>query len=147
MTTGRRLSIALPEKFADGLPSLPSANVVTRWNFGGQRWRFQKMRTNYANAVLEAIAARGLPWGRPCARARVTVERIAARMLDSDNATAGCKGLVDQLVKSGIIEGDDPSRLDLVVTQRIVKKVRKGKGAVLPEWRGVLVTVEEVGGA
>mgnify|MGYP001385525604 CR=1 FL=1 len=137
----RTLTIALPEKF-DGMPSLPSANQLTRWNFSGQRWRLGKLRKAYAEAILEAKALRGVPWGGPAQRATVTIKRVAARLLDEDNLIAGTKGLLDSLVRSGVLINDRPENLILVVTQEQVVKRRLLKGQS-PAWRGVAVLVEE----
>lgn len=58
--------------------------------------------------------------------ARVTIERTGSRMLDTDNLTGGCKGLIDLLVREGLIVDDSPDHIGQPVIRQIVdKKVRQ----------------------
>lgn len=141
----RKLVLALPEKFGSGIPSLPSPNMVHRWLRLGQRWRFGDLSKAYSLAILEAKAMRGVPWGVPATRVRVTVCRSASRLFDPDNLTGSVKSLLDSLVKAGIVVNDRPENLSLAVSQ---ERVTKPRGAKTPmPWRGVKVVVEEVLGA
>lgn len=130
---------------------LPSLNVTQR-----QHW---SVRLGHIRALAweVRVALDGPPPPKPFARARVTVERVAPRSLDRDNAVGSCKPLLDVLkaqgepfvvrsgpkkgetrvpnpVGLGLVAGDEADRLELVVTQR--------RGA--PHQRETLVTVEEL---
>ncbi|HET6886603.1 MAG TPA: hypothetical protein VFH87_01645 [Candidatus Udaeobacter sp.] len=61
------------------------------------------------NVALEAPAFRTqseLAAPRSGPRVKITIRGIRVRLLDPDNFVAGCKGLVDGLVASGIAPGD-----------------------------------------
>lgn len=139
----RILVLALPERFRSDLPSLPSANQTRTWLRLGQRWRYGQLSKAYAEAILEAKALRGIPWGEPAKRVIVTIKRVAARLFDEDNLIGGAKHLIDALVRAGIVENDRPENIRLVVAQeRATKKKKPRRGEVQP-WRGVAVSVVE----
>lgn len=54
----------------------------------------------------------------PIEKARVTVTRHGRRILDTDNLYGGVKGLVDLLVKEGILANDTPDHVELVMRQQ-----------------------------
>lgn len=59
-------------------------------------------------------------------RARITVERTGARILDSDNCMAGLKFMIDGLVHEGLIAGDTPAHIGTpVVRQFVDRKLRR----------------------
>lgn len=51
----------------------------------------------------------------------VRIERRGVRLLDKDNL-AGCKGTIDALRYAGLIPDDDPEAIELILTQKKVKK-------------------------
>lgn len=55
-------------------------------------------------------------------RARVRIKRYGYRILDADNATGGCKPLIDCLKEAGLIENDSPEYIDLEVVQQLVMR-------------------------
>lgn len=58
---------------------------------------------------------------QPLQKARVTVTRHGKRILDTDNLYGGVKGLVDLLVKEGILANDTPEHVELVTKQQKTK--------------------------
>lgn len=65
-------------------------------------------------------------------RITVRIERRGAKLLDKDNLYGSVKYLCDALRYANLIPADDPEAIDLIVTQKRVKR---------PE-RGTLVTIE-----
>jgi len=141
MSDPRRLVLALPEKFGNGMPSLPSVNQTRTWLRLGQYWKYGKLAKAYGEAILEAKALRGVPWGDPAKRVTITVRRVAARLYDGDNLHGSPKHLIDALVRARIVVNDRPENVTLVVTQEIAKYGRKKEER---PWRGVAIEVEEV---
>ena len=84
----------------------------------------------------------GTPKAKETGSGRITVriERRGAKLLDLDNLYGSTKYLCDALRYAGIIPADDPEAIDLIVTQKKVKK----------EFRGTMVEIEtcqKAGGA
>lgn len=82
----------------------------------------QKLR----DAIAQYNATRsleGILWGKEESHARVTVrvERRGVKILDTDNLYGSAKFIVDACKAAGFITGDDPSTIDLIVTQTRVK--------------------------
>lgn len=77
------------------------------------RWLVRAARLN-ARVHLE----------KPLLKARVTITRHGKRILDRDNLYGGVKGLVDILVKEGLIAGDTPDHIQLEVHQHVTKNPR-----------------------
>lgn len=62
----------------------------------------------------------------PLQHAKVQIIRYGARLLDPDNASGGCKWLIDQLVTERILTDDKPENLTLPpVEQHIDRKQRR----------------------
>lgn len=57
-------------------------------------------------------------------RTELRIHRYGARRLDTDNAMAGCKFLIDALKAEGLIHDDHPKWLDLAVHQHVGKPHR-----------------------
>lgn len=92
-------------------PKSLNARVV---NVGASRWRYAKDRDAWSWLVRAArlehkiTPARGLR--------RMTLTRVYAngqRVIDTDNWAGGSKGLVDAIVREGIIRDDGPAWLEL----------------------------------
>lgn len=97
----------------------PSGNQQLRKHWAARKREQDKLKW----AVVDAIAATGDPLppeyiraGRPM---RMTVRCFRIRRLDTDNAMAGIKPLVDVVKELGIIHDDSPAWLDLGLDQRI----------------------------
>lgn len=59
-------------------------------------------------------------------KAKLTIERTGAQILDHDNLVAGTKFLTDALVREGIIEDDSPSHIGRPeIHQLIDSKLRR----------------------
>lgn len=109
----------LPDQFGFTLPyTLKNLNVFLRLHWSD--------RSRYIRQVSADVAAliQHLPAGAPpIEHARVTVTRHALREPDADNLTGSCKSLLDVLQPRsdrhphglGLIQGDDPDHLELVV--------------------------------
>lgn len=99
----------------------------------GRHWSSKlKMRKRWAWLVRSALceARRGAGPGDPLLttglwplkRATVRVIRHGPRILDPDNAIAGCKWLIDQLVTEGLIVDDAAKYLTLLPVEQHVGK-------------------------
>ena len=135
-TRPRSLTIELPEHFIirrRKVQALPSANVVTRWNFGGQRFWFVELKKLYALHILKAEADAGARWGAPADRVEIEIVRRCARLFDGDNVYV--KALLD-VMKGRLVVDDSPAHVALVARQEKTK----------PAARGVIVRVQEVSG-
>ena len=67
------------------------------------------------DVALEAPVSRTQPeleTARGGPRVKITIRGIRRRLLDPDNFVAGCKGLVDGLVASGIAHGDSAKAIE-----------------------------------
>lgn len=100
----------------------PSANQMLRTHFAVAKRAQVKLKWMVADAIAtdsgrfetlppEFIRASG-PMG-------MTVVVFRKRRLDTDNAMAGLKGLVDVVKDLGLIHDDSPKWLDLGLDQRI----------------------------
>jgi len=117
----------------------PDAEVTARWAFrldkriesantrtvnaGASRWRYAKARDEWQWLVkLAALAVErsGLIMARPSSKRRVTITRHYAgrcQEMDRDNLVAGCKALVDAMVREGVVHDDKREYLELHVLQ------------------------------
>jgi len=59
-------------------------------------------------------------------RVTVRIERRGAKLLDVDNLYGSVKYVCDALRYEGIIPADDPSAIDLIVTQKKVGRDQRG---------------------
>jgi Holliday junction resolvase RusA-like endonuclease len=98
----------------------PSLNPMLR-QFWHLRHKDQKRWRWLVRAAR--LAAKYHPT-EPLQKARVTITRHGKRILDRDNLYGGVKGLVDILVKEGILADDTPAHVELVVQQRVTKPPR-----------------------
>jgi len=89
----------------------PSGNEMLRMHF-----RNRKREQNYFAALLLGQIRQHEPT-KAVGKRRVTIERHGRKMLDTDNAYAGVKCLMDELRKFGLIVDDRPDLCELVVTQ------------------------------
>lgn len=64
-------------------------------------------------------------------RTIVCITRYGVRLLDTDNAYGGCKPLIDALRYAGHIRDDDPASIQLIVTQKKVKKDQTGTSVII----------------
>lgn len=76
---------------------------------------------NKQDAWVESLRFDGAEKENP-ARIIVRIERWGIRLLDPDNLVGGVKGTVDALRYAGLIPQDDPTAIQLIVTQKKVKK-------------------------
>ena len=60
--------------------------------------------------------------GMECPNARFRISIIGCRVkpIDPDNFTAGCKGIIDGIVASGIVTGDDWKTVEISCSQKRV---------------------------
>lgn len=92
----------------------------------GSHWsRKHKLRKRWGWLVKAALNAAGF-WERPkWKRAKVTVERYGARLLDDENLRAGFKPALDALVKEGILLDDNPNVIGSPQFHQIIGKERR----------------------
>lgn len=99
---------------------IASANTYTV-NSGASRWRYAKERDEWCLLVRVAMRAQGKHHIAKPSRRRVTITRVYAgrcQEIDRDNLFAGCKALVDALVREGAVHDDAREWLELHVEQR-----------------------------
>jgi Holliday junction resolvase RusA-like endonuclease len=92
---------------------LVGANKLLRMH-----WRERKQ---YQTHVLNHLVVAGVRWReRQPAKQAVTITRILGpkqRRMDTDNAHASCKQVLDGLKKQGVIFDDSPAWIDLTVNE------------------------------
>lgn len=71
-------------------------------------------------ALEQEVCGQDEGMGCPAPRFRISIIGLRLRPIDPDNFTAGCKGIIDGLVASGIIEGDEWETVELTTSQRKV---------------------------
>lgn len=64
--------------------------------------------------------------GRHAEIIEVRIERFGVRLLDKDNLYGGTKSVIDALRYAKLIPEDDPEAIELIITQRKVKKADVG---------------------
>ena len=95
---------------------VPSANVLKRALWGGNRARYSRERASIRLCV--ATLGRGVPRATGYRRVRITrVMGARARQYDHDNLVAGAKALLDELVHAQIILGDAPHQVSVEYAQ------------------------------
>ena len=92
-------------------------------NFQWAHWsKIRQAKKRWGWLILHAANVAGAQ-RQNLERAKVTVTRTGARMLDYDNLVAGCKStVIDNLVLQGYIAGDDPERLTVEYRQHAQRK-------------------------
>lgn len=89
----------------------PSANAHYK-----QHWTAAyKTKQRWAVLLLRATIELNIPKAQ--SKRLLQVIRYSTRQLDIDNLYGGLKGVLDNLVKFGIIKDDKPSMLNLVASQ------------------------------
>jgi hypothetical protein len=73
-----------------------------------------------AMVLAEEVCGQDEGMVSPAARFRVSIIGLRVRPIDPDNFTAGCKGIIDGIVRSRLIEGDDWNTLEIACSQRKV---------------------------
>lgn len=84
----------------------------------------------------EAIPLDETVFGKEEGMGRVTVRYRLCRVrpLDADNATGSTKDLTDGLCRCGLIPGDDPTQITLIVEQEKVDHYSEERTVVEIEW-------------
>lgn len=57
----------------------------------------------------------------------VKIKSFRERLLDEDNLSGGCKGLLDAMKRLGMIVNDDPKHVKVSYSQETVKVLRKNR--------------------
>ena len=116
----RLVTASLPPSLAIWLPiATPSLNEVNGWH-----WAKKHKWTKQIGLLVRLTRARRaeVAWVRE-RRMQVTITRYGSRELDDDNFRGGCKGLIDALVREGVILDDSPRWVTVTYVQ--VKCSRK----------------------
>lgn len=97
----------------------PSQNEYGQWH-----WAQRHKWTRGVEMLIGAVLRRS-GWKEPAEPVRKVVEvvRYSAGTLDTDNLAGGCKGLMDALVRLGLLHDDSPRWC--VCTYRQEKATRK----------------------
>ncbi len=96
---------------------------VHRFNVGGSRFGYGRNRNAWQSEFHNVRRLRAIPLA--LARRRVTLTRLygkGKRAFDLDNLATGCKPVLDAMVRSGLLTGDDASRVEIHYQQE--KSVR-----------------------
>ena len=96
--------------------NVPSANQRDKWH-----WRKRHRDTKYAEALV-IHAAHGLPRATGPRSCHVMSYR-RQRITDSANLSAGAKGLVDSLVRTGLLVDDKDSLARITYDQAVMSKM------------------------
>ena len=109
----------------------PSLNVTMRQHFGMRK----KEGAEWAAQILYAArrAGRESVADRAHGKRRLTIERHARKMLDMDNMAGGCKDLIDQIKKFGLVRDDRPDLCELVFKQEKLTGIQKPHTVVILE--------------
>lgn len=99
----------------------PSLNRLMRSHWS----KAYKIRSHWHWLVRAALLEAGYRRTEPqSTRIRVTVTRFGRCILDQDNFVAGCKFLVDGLVKAKVLEDDTPAHLEAIYFQHAQQPYR-----------------------
>lgn len=74
-------------------------------------------RKHWSMLVLVAKSEAGVYGVLRMPKARVVIERHGGKLLDHDNAVAGCKAIIDGLKDCGLIADDSPDHITLELEQ------------------------------
>jgi len=99
----------------------PSLNIV--WS--GHWTKKVALRRKWGWLVRAALLNAQVTARPKYQRAKVTVERYGARLLDDENLRAGAKPLMDSLVKEGILLDDNPNVIGSPQFHQFIGKERK----------------------
>lgn len=97
----------------------PSVNILHGHHWSRKLRERKKWGWLVKAAVLEARFNRP---ETPPERVRVRIVRHGARLLDTDNAIAGSKFLIDSLVAEGLARDDSPKHLTLQLEQHVSRE-------------------------
>ena len=89
----------------------PSQNETDRMHWAKRRL----VAKEWALLIQEQIALLGIT--RATGKRCLTVDRIGKKALDEGNLAGGLKGIIDELVKFGLLIDDDPKHMKLQVSQ------------------------------
>lgn len=116
--------------------AIPSANVLKRSLWNGNRHAYAKVKTAFALAAF-AIAHQQKV-SRAGGKRRIAITRLywgQGKEMDHDNLVAGCKPLLDSLVKLELLVDDAPAHCEVTYRQE-----RVGEKSSNP----TIVTIEEM---
>lgn len=100
----------------------PSLNAV----WGGTHWaKKHRLRQHWGWLVRAALLNAKVTVRPKYEKARITVERYGARMLDDENLRAGAKPMMDALVKEGLLLDDNPNVIGSPQFHQFIGKDRK----------------------
>ena len=121
------------------LPPSSSPNRYSRWTNAKARKDLNKIGWGMYQAYSPGVRferARMTITLRVCRHWRATEAYPAYRPLDGDNLIAACKGLIDGIVRAGMLTDDRTKYLDPPIGQLVE--------VATPFEEGILVTIEEV---
>lgn len=97
----------------------PSQNETDRMHWAKRRL----VAKEWALLIQEQILKCGIL--KATGKRRLTVERIGAKDLDDGNLYGGLKGIIDELVKFGLLIDDDPKHMKLWAGQGKLERGEK----------------------
>ena len=109
----------------------PSLNVTMRQHFGVRK----KEGAEWAAHILYAArrVGRESVTDKAVGKRRLTIERHARKLLDQDNLAGGCKDLIDQIKRYGLIRDDRPDLCELVFRQEKITAKQKPHTVIILE--------------
>jgi hypothetical protein len=105
------------------VPSItPSTNQLMRMHWAVKR----RLRQSLQWELVTALAQTGEPLppaesGKTAPKRMVKITTYHPRRFDPDNASGGCKVLLDAMRDVGLLRNDSPKWLELIVVQKIAK--------------------------
>lgn len=110
--------------------------IESRNKFEGRGWWKKNTYTKAWQQHLWA-ACNGKP-PKASGPMRVKIKSFRGRLLDEDNLSGGCKGILDAMKRLGIIVIDDPKSVKVSYGQEIIRKRDKIKPHTLIEFEDVM---------
>ena len=94
--------------------------IQSRNKFEGWHWR-KKNRYRKAWQLHIWAACNGKP-PKAAGPMEVKITSFRPRLLDQDNLSGGCKGLLDAMKRLGMLVDDDPENVKVAYTQHLARK-------------------------
>ncbi|MBE3130607.1 MAG: hypothetical protein IMZ54_07805 [Acidobacteria bacterium] len=100
----------------------PSTNQLERMHWAVKRQLRQGLQWELTAGLADTgMKLPPLLYGKTAPKRRVTITIYRPRRFDPDNATGGCKVLLDAMRDIGLLRNDSPKWMELVVNQKIEK--------------------------
>ena len=110
--------------------------IESRNKFEGWHWRKKNRHSKVWESHIWAACNGKVP--KAIGPMEVKIKSFRERLLDEDNLSGGCKGILDAMKRLGIIVNDDPKSVKVSYGQEIIRKRDKIKPHTLIEFEDVM---------